>query len=35
MERLGNSLARSVLESNYFKKLFVKTHRCYSILIKY
>lgn len=33
MERLGNSLARSVLESNYFKKLFVKTHRCYSILI--
>ena len=33
MERLGNNLARSVLENDYFKKLFIKIHNCYSISI--
>jgi len=33
MERLGNNLARSVLENEYFKKLSDKIFNCYSILI--
>jgi hypothetical protein len=33
MERFGNILARKVLGNEYFKKLFVKVHNCYSILI--
>lgn len=33
MERFGNSLARKVLENEYFKKLFIKIHKCYSISI--
>ena len=33
MERLGDILARRVLENGYFKKLFAKIHNCYSISI--
>ncbi|MBU2968258.1 DEAD/DEAH box helicase family protein [Pseudoalteromonas sp. C2R02] len=33
MERLGDNLARSVLQNDYFKKLFIKIHNCYSLSI--
>jgi superfamily II DNA/RNA helicase len=33
MERLGNKIARGVLNNEYFKKLFIKIYSSYSILV--